>query len=86
MSGSPVERKATLFCPSCSCAGPVDGEWLYRDTGSGTTVVCPDCRTHVATHRLDGRATFVDAVRAWNRAVLAPWRVWCNAVEGVELP
>lgn len=86
MSTNPVARKATLFCSSCSYAGPAEDEWVHRETVTGTAVVCPDCRTRVATHRLDSTPAFVDAIRAWNRAVLAPWRMWYDSVECVERP
>lgn len=79
----PTSRKATLFCPTCGHAGPVDSEWQYRSAGIRTNIDCPECDSTVAVRRPDDSDAdypFTVAVRAWNRALLTPWIAWSDAV------
>lgn len=51
---SPPDRKATLFCPSCDHASPVDGDWVVHECRSTLEYRCPDCDTRI-TERERGR-------------------------------
>ncbi|WP_251329120.1 hypothetical protein [Haloplanus pelagicus] len=44
-------RKATLFCPDCGHASPLDGDWDERTVAGHRCVRCPDCRSVVDERR-----------------------------------
>ncbi|ACV48584.1 MULTISPECIES: hypothetical protein [Halomicrobium] len=42
-------RKSLLFCPTCEFESSADGNWIVRATADERELVCPDCRSTVAT-------------------------------------
>ncbi|WP_263019434.1 hypothetical protein [Natronobiforma cellulositropha] len=45
-------QKATLFCPSCGHASPIDGDWVIERTGGEEVYSCPDCAEQLTTRPL----------------------------------
>ncbi|WP_251341663.1 hypothetical protein [Haloplanus halophilus] len=77
------DRKATLFCPECGHASPLDGDWDVRTVGGHRRVRCPECRTVVderrGTDRRPVRAGALDrCVDAWERY----WSAWTALFTG----
>ncbi|QZY00907.1 hypothetical protein [Halobaculum rubrum] len=44
--------KNTLFCPDCSHAAPVDGDWIVEALSGGESIACPDCDAVVTVRRI----------------------------------
>jgi hypothetical protein len=83
--GPPHDRKATLFCPDCDHASPIDGDWTVRTAAGRRRIRCPECRRVIdrrVTDRSPVRARFGTPVRwcadAWSRYLSA----WTTLVAG----
>ncbi|MFB6100978.1 MAG: hypothetical protein ABEJ73_00245 [Haloplanus sp.] len=85
-SATAADSKATLFCPDCGHASPVDGDWDVRAAGDRRRVRCPDCRRVIDDRRVRDHPTRVDdhstpvqwCVDAWDRY----WSAWSALVTG----
>ena len=81
----PHDRKATLFCPDCGHASPIDGDWTVRTAGGRRRIRCPDCQRVIdrrGADRSSARTSLDAPVRwcadAWTRCLSA----WTTLVTG----
>lgn len=84
-TGRDVPPKATLFCPECGHRSRVDGDWNAVETVRALHLVCPDCRTEVATRPSDAgsprsRSRSIAPREAWRVGLRAWGRVWYRTV------
>lgn len=50
----PPPRKATLYCPQCAHASPIDGDWHVASDAYQVVLSCPDCGTTIDS-RIDAQ-------------------------------
>ncbi|SDZ97753.1 hypothetical protein SAMN04488065_1517 [Haloplanus vescus] len=76
-------RKATLFCPECGHASPVDGDWAVRTLGNSRRLRCPECQAVVDERRRsrDEAPAVEQCVDAWRRY----WSAWARLVADATL-